>query len=84
MEPDPLTDPLGSLRWHWGEAYDIHNPRPRVWTAERRDTHAVLRTDTPAALRVAIISDYTRQPVPRDPPDNRPSDPHPTARWRPV
>jgi hypothetical protein len=67
MEPDPISDPLGSLRWHWGEAYDIRNPAARVWTAERRDTHAILRADTPSALRDCIIADYTARPVPRDP-----------------
>jgi hypothetical protein len=84
-EPDPITDPLESLRWNWGEAYVIHNPAARVWTAERRDTHTVLRADTPTALRDAIVADYTARPVPRDdsPPHANPKPPR-SARLRPV
>jgi hypothetical protein len=64
--PDPLTRPLASLRWHWGSAYDIRNPLPRVWIAERRDTRDALRADSPVALRDLIVADYTARPVPRD------------------
>jgi hypothetical protein len=58
-------DPLGALRWHWGEAYDICNPEPDVWLAVRRDDHATLRDETPTGLRDRILADYFARPVPR-------------------
>ena len=72
--PDPLMRPLANLRWHWGSAYDIRNPLPHVWVAERRDNRAALRADSPLARRDAIVADYTVRPVPRGavPADARP------------
>jgi hypothetical protein len=81
--PDPITDPLRSLRWHWGSAYVITNPRPGIWLAHRRDTYDTLRAETPPALRDAIRADYIRRRVPRDVGRNRTLAPR-TARWRPV
>jgi len=58
-------DPLGALRWHWGEAYTICNPEPDVWLAVRLDDHATLRDETPTGLRDRILADYSARPVPR-------------------
>ncbi len=58
-------EPLGALRWHWGEAYIINCLGLADWTAERRDTHAMLRHQTPLGLRERIIADYTARPVSR-------------------
>jgi hypothetical protein len=67
-------NPLGALRWHWGEAYTICHPEPDMWLAERRDNHETLRSDTPMGLRDAIIEDYFSRPVSRQaaPPAARP------------
>jgi len=82
--PDPITDPLRSLRWHWGSAYVITNPRPGIWLAHRRDTYDALRAEAPSALRAQIHADYIARPVPRDGGRSRSGNPYPTARWRPV
>jgi hypothetical protein len=56
--------PLGDLRWHWGGAYVISGLMG-LWRAERRDDGRALTADDPEKLRRAIITDYTRKPVPR-------------------
>jgi hypothetical protein len=56
--------PLGELRWHWGSAYVIDGTLGR-WFAERRDDGHTLTAGDPAKLRLAIIDDYFRKPVPR-------------------
>ena len=61
---DDRTTPLESLRWHWGEAYEIWH-QGLTWVAQRRDTRDTLRADSPEALRDLIIADYTARPVPR-------------------
>jgi hypothetical protein len=66
MSANGRDEPLDALRWHWGEAYQVHNPEPGVWIAVRRDNHATLRSDTPLGLRERIIADYCARPVPRD------------------
>jgi hypothetical protein len=63
--PGDREDPLGSLRWHWGEAYIIARPRPDLWLAERRDTHDTLRAAAPDALADRIRADYLACPVAR-------------------
>jgi hypothetical protein len=55
---------LGELRWHWGGAYVIDGTLGR-WRAERRDDGRTLAAADPAQLRLAIIEDYRRKPVPR-------------------
>ena len=57
--------PLEALQWHWGEAYIIAAPEPGVWMAERRDTHTVMRADSPEGLRDLIVADYFLRKVPR-------------------
>ena len=57
--------PLGSLRWHWGTAYEISGIIG-VWRAERRDNGRALTADDPEKLRRAIIADYTAKPVRRE------------------
>ena len=59
------SDPLTALRWHWGEAYVINCLGAGRWTAERRDTHQILRDQTPLALRDQIIADYAARKVSR-------------------
>ncbi len=58
---------LDELRWHWGEAYGINylGSAARGWIAQRRDDGAMLRAETAAELREAIVADYTARPVPR-------------------
>lgn len=63
MSPNEWSEPLQALRWHWGEAYAIHNPELDVWIAVRRDDHATLRDSTPFGLRELIIADYSEHPV---------------------
>jgi hypothetical protein len=58
-------EPLGALRWHWGEAYAISHPEPDVWMAQRRDTCEMLRDVTPLGLRDQIIRDYAARAVRR-------------------
>ena len=61
--PDSLMRPLARLRWHWGSAYDIRNPLPYVWIAERRDNRAALWADTSTAPHDAIRADYIERPT---------------------
>jgi hypothetical protein len=56
--------PLGSLRWHWGSAYEISGI-PGAWRAERRDNGKVLAAGNPVKLRALIWADYARKRVPR-------------------
>lgn len=58
------ADPLESLRWHWGDAYQVEHPAPDTWIAIRRDNQFVLRSPDPEGLRALIIADYTARPVP--------------------
>jgi len=60
-----MDEPLGALRWHWGDAYAICHPAPDTWIAQRRDTCETLRAATPEALRHKIIADYAARPVGR-------------------
>jgi hypothetical protein len=59
------TEPLAELRWHWGSAYIINRTGLGRWTAERRDTREVLRSDSAAGLLELIRTDYAERPVPR-------------------
>jgi hypothetical protein len=61
------TGPLAELRWHYGEAYIINCTGLGRWTAERRDTREVLRSDSAAGLVELIRSDYAARPVARLP-----------------
>ncbi len=65
------SEPLRALRWHWGEAYVINCLGAGRWTAERRDTHQILRDQTPLGLRDQIIADYAARKVSRSLPGNR-------------
>jgi hypothetical protein len=58
-------EPLGYLRWHYGEAYVVCLLAPDVWTAERRDTHETLRANEPEKLLQLIRDDYAARPVSR-------------------
>jgi hypothetical protein len=60
-----MDEPLGALRWHWGDAYAICHPAPDVWIAQRRDTRETLRATTPEGLRDLIIANYAANPVSR-------------------
>ena len=59
-----LITPLGDLRWHWGEAYQIDN-RGLAWVARRRDDNTPLHADSSEELRAMIIADYTARRVER-------------------
>ena len=59
------AEPLAELRWHYGEAYIISCTGLGRWTAERRDTHEVLRSDSAAGLLELIRADYDERPVSR-------------------
>ena len=56
---------LESLRFNWGEAYDIVRS-DGAWLAHRRDgLGATLRAAGPRDLLTAIKQDYEGRPVPR-------------------
>jgi hypothetical protein len=60
------ADALAELRFHWGSAYNIGATRG-VFTARRRDGRgAILGDALPEGLRLLIVADYERMPVPRD------------------
>jgi hypothetical protein len=60
------TGELDQLRFHWGSAYDV-GAAGGVYTARRRDGKGVPLTDAlPEGLRLQIVADYERMPVPRD------------------
>jgi hypothetical protein len=59
-------DELAALRWHWGSAYVVEHPRRSRWTAQRRDTHEVLRASSAGELLDLIRADYAQRPVSRD------------------
>jgi hypothetical protein len=57
---------LDELRFHWGGAYDI-TAVGGVFTATRKDGQGGGLTDPlPEGLRLRIVADYERMPVPRD------------------
>lgn len=60
---------LSTLRWNWGDAYEITVTDDGRWAARRRDDSRVLRRKGPEELRQAIFNDYTVKPVPRDLPE---------------
>ncbi len=68
-----VTDDLAELRWHWGSAYAISQPRLRTWLAERRDDHEVLRAASAGELLELIRSDYAARPVSRQHGGGQPS-----------
>jgi hypothetical protein len=58
--------PLEELEFHWGSAYDVGQDGG-VYTARRRDGKGAPLTDAlPEGLRLQIVADYERMPVPRD------------------
>ncbi len=58
--------PLDELRWHYGDAYMIHYfESAGKWVAQRRDSHATMSADDPAALLGLIRQDYAARPVSR-------------------
>jgi hypothetical protein len=66
----PGSDPLGMLRWNWGEAYDIEIDGSE-WRARRRDGLGGWITAYNADdLCNQILTDYMRKPVPRPPSEN--------------
>jgi len=57
---------LDELRFHWGSAYDI-GAADGVYIARRKDRKgSVLADALPKGLRLLIVADYERMPVPRD------------------
>lgn len=60
----PYSAPAGS-RMMAVPAYIIKCTGLVRWTAERRDTHEVLRSDTAEALLIIIRVNYAERPVPR-------------------
>jgi hypothetical protein len=57
---------LETLRYHWGDAYDI-GVGGGQWTARRRDgLGGILADPAPGGLRERITADYEAMPVPRD------------------
>lgn len=61
-----IESELESLRWHWGDAYDIGLDDERGWHAKRRDgLGAVLTGADPDELYKLITEDYSARPVPR-------------------
>jgi hypothetical protein len=59
-------DALEELRFHWGGAYEI-DVADEVYIARRRDGKSAPLTDAlPEGLRLQIVADYERMPVPRD------------------
>jgi hypothetical protein len=64
--PGDETGVLDELRFHWGSAYDI-GTAGGVYTARRRDGKGAPLVDAlPEGLRLQIMADYQRLPVPRD------------------
>ena len=67
--PRPAGDDAGALEeleFHWGQAYDI-GAEGGAYTARRWDGKgAVLADALPEGLRLLIVADYERMPVPRD------------------
>jgi hypothetical protein len=64
-DPEPSTDPMEALRWHWGEAYEISTDADG-WHARRRDgLSEPMTAESPEVLRTLIVQDYTGQPVSR-------------------
>ena len=64
--PGDQAGVLDELRFHWGTAYDI-GAGDGVYTARRRDGKgAILADAVPEGLRLQIVADYQRMPVPRD------------------
>lgn len=60
-----IESELESLRWNWGDAYDIGHDE-RGWRALRRDGLGdVLTVATPHELYKLITEDYSVKPVPR-------------------
>ena len=62
------SEPLSALRWHRGETYVINCLGAGRRTAERRDTHQMLRDQSPVGLRDQIIADYAARKVSRSVP----------------
>jgi hypothetical protein len=56
---------LESLRWNWGDAYDIGFAGGLLYAA-RKDGLGKLEEVNADRLRDAIFADYTAKPVPRD------------------
>jgi hypothetical protein len=57
---------LADLQHHWGSAYAITFEAGQ-YCARRRDTRALVRCGTAAALHEEISIDYRAMPVPRRP-----------------
>lgn len=60
----PWQDDLETLRWHWGDAYEI------LWAngqfhAKRRDNGKMLHAETAEDMYKVIAQDYQAKPVPR-------------------
>ena len=57
---------LEELEFHWGSAYHLA-VIDGVCTARRRDGKGITLADAlPEGLRLRIMADYERMPVPRD------------------
>ena len=55
---------LQSLRYHWGEAYELDLDNDE-FVAARRDNGRELRAKTAEELRDLILADYSENKVPR-------------------
>jgi hypothetical protein len=68
MEPRCASDwTLGSLRYHWGSAYEITSTGPQAWHARRRDGMGEIHADSARSLVTGIRIDYSTNPMPRQP-----------------
>ena len=57
---------MEELEFHWRSAYDV-GAAGEVYTARRRDGKGAILADAlPEGLRLRIVADYERMPVPRD------------------
>ena len=62
-----IDDALETLRWHWGDAYEIGLDDEHGWHAKRRDgLGGLLTASGPDELYRVIEADYALKHVPRD------------------
>lgn len=64
---DPtMLNELDTLRWNWGEAYEIIVVDDVKWRARRRDGLGEWMSASSASeLRHQILNDYLLKPIPR-------------------
>jgi hypothetical protein len=59
-----MGETAGSLRWHWGSAYEFRR-RALRHVAVRRDGLGMVTADSLDGLLIAVRDDYARAAVPR-------------------